>query len=169
MSEHNDPAIIVEILNRYFEAMTAAIAKHEGLVSKFIGDGIMATFGALSDNPWQFRDSMQAALAMRAALKDHNKRSQAEKLPSLKIGVGIHHGTVISGFIGSKEVREFTAIGDTVNVASRVESLTRIHKTDILVTEAIYQEVHNSFPFVEMPPTIVKGKKEPLRTWGISG
>ena len=169
MSERHDPAVIVDILNSYFEEMTVAITKHEGLLSKFIGDGIMATFGALSDNPWQSRDSVHAALAMRAALKEHNRRSQAERLPILKIGIGIHHGMVISGFIGSKEIREFTAIGDTVNVASRVESLTRVHKTDILVTEAIFQKVHDSFPFIEMPPAEVKGKKESLKTWSISG
>ena len=168
MSERHDPAIIVEILNRYFEEMTSAISKHQGLVSKFIGDGIMATFGALSDNPWQFKDSVEAALAMRAALIQHNLRSQRERLPSLKIGVGIHHGTVISGFIGSSEVREFTVIGDTVNVAARIESLTRAHHTDILVTEAIYRHVRDSFSFVEMPPSEVKGKTTAIRTWGIS-
>jgi adenylate cyclase len=168
LSERHDPAIIVEILNRYFEAMTSAISKHQGLVSKFIGDGIMATFGALSDNPWQFRDSVEAALSMREALVQFNSKSQHEQLPPLEIGIGVHHGTVIAGFVGSSKVREFTVIGDTVNVAARVESLTRAHDTDILVTEPIYRQIQDSFPFVEMPLAEVKGKREAIRTWRIS-
>jgi class 3 adenylate cyclase len=169
MSERTDPAEIVEILNGYFERMSRTIAAHEGHVAKFIGDGLMATFGAVSDDPWQIRDAVQAALGMREALAEYNSELSAKGTSGLRIGIGIHHGAAIAGLVGSEEVREFTVIGDVVNTAARVESLTRIHGKNILVTRPVMEKLGNRFILEVMPPTAVKGKTEPVETWFVVG
>src|SRR5205823_2576867 len=111
-------------------------AEHRGHVSKFLGDGILALFGALEANPWQTNDAIHAALAMRGALADYNATLVAAGRPALEMGVGVHRGPVVAGLIGSEGLMEYGVIGRTVNVASRVERLTRTHGVDILITEA---------------------------------
>src|SRR5262245_37077822 len=96
MGEDLDPAVLVKILNGYFRRMSQAIIEQRGHVSKFIGDGILALFGALEPNPWQSRDAVQAALGMRRGLVAYNAELAAEGLPTLAIGVGVHRGTVVA-------------------------------------------------------------------------
>ena len=120
MSEGLDPTVLVTVLNEYFERMSRVLSAHRGHVSKFIGDGILALFGALETNPWQTNDAAHAALAMGAALAEMNTRFSADGLPPLEMGVGIHRGTVVAGVIGSSELMEYGVIGSAVNLASRV-------------------------------------------------
>ena len=162
-----DPEVLVEILNGYFSKMCEAIKLHHGHVSKFIGDGIMATFGALTTNPWQAGDAVMAALAMRAALSRYNGELQAKGLAKLAFGVGIHHGTVVAGVMGSEELLEYTVIGDVVNTASRVESLTRELKTDILITDDVKNMLDEGFKLRPMTPAHVKGKAAAIKTFAI--
>ena len=168
MSEKLDPAVLVDVLNGYFKAMSTAIASHHGHVSKFIGDGIMAFFGALETNPWQHNDAVHAALAMRAALAAYNRELAARALPELRVGIGIHKGTVVAGLIGSDQLTEFTLIGDTVNVAARIESLTRQHGVDILITGSVQAGLDPRFQLRSLPPTPVKGKSEPIATFAVA-
>jgi adenylate cyclase len=137
MSESLDPAVLVEMLNGYFQRMSVAIAGHRGHVSKFIGDGILALFGALEPHPWQTNDAARAALAMVDELRRYNATLRESGSPELSVGIGLHRGTVVAGVIGSRELVEYTVIGAHVNLASRVESLTRVHGVPILVTESV--------------------------------
>lgn len=169
MSEGLDPAVLVEILNGYFRRMSRVIADHRGHVSKFIGDGILALFGALERNPWQVNDAVQAALAMQAELRAYNRELKSEGLPELRAGIGLHHGPVVAGIIGSSELVEFTVIGSTVNIAARVEHLTRVHGADILVTEAVRRALDPQFQLRVLPPTPVAGVSDPLTVYAVEG
>jgi adenylate cyclase len=136
-------------------------------VSKFIGDGILALFGALDANPWQTDDAVHAALAMRAALADYNAALGAEGLPPMGLGVGIHRGTVVAGVIGSPELVEYGVIGGVVNLASRVQDLTRTHGVDILITQAVRSVLDRRFRLRPMPPSEVKGIAGTLPTFAV--
>jgi adenylate cyclase len=125
LSERTEPALLVQILNGYFARMSRAIAEHRGDVSKFIGDGILALFGALEPNPWQADDAVRAASAMREAIEEYNEELALAGQPALRVGIGLHSGIAVAGVIGCEELVEFTVIGSTVNLASRVEHLTR--------------------------------------------
>jgi adenylate cyclase len=167
LSERMEPALLVQILNGYFTRMSRAIAEHRGHVSKFIGDGILALFGALEPNPWQTDDAVWAALAMREALVKYNDELTHAGLPTLRIGIGLHRGVAVAGVVGSEELVEFTVIGSTVNLASRVEHLTRRHAVDILVTAAVREVLDTRFALRELPPMAVSGISAPVVTYAV--
>lgn len=167
LSTQLEAEVMVRVLNGYFQAMSAAIGQHEGYVSKFMGDGLMAFFGGIEHNPWQARDGVLAALAMRRALVAYNADLATQNLPQLKFGIGLHAGEVVIGALGSDRLMEYTVIGDVVNVAARVESLTRKHQTDILITKEIQQHLDERFVLRACEPEIVKGKSEPIATWAV--
>ena len=163
------PAELVTVLNGYLARMSRAIVEHRGHVSKFLGDGILALFGALEANPWQTNDAIHAALAMRGALADYNATLVATGRPALEMGVGVHRGPVVAGLIGSEGLMEYGVIGRTVNVASRVERLTRTHGVDILITEAARTALDGRFRLRPMPPAAVKGIASALATFAVEG
>ena len=167
LSESLEPEAVVQVLNGYFQEMTRAISAHNGHVGKFIGDGILATFGAPEPNPWQAQDAVRAALAMRGALTAYNDRLREQGRPELVIGIGIHSGQVVAGLLGSSELMEYTVIGDVVNTASRIEGLTRRLGEPILVSEHVQKQLDERFRLREMPATEVKGKSKPLVTWAV--
>jgi adenylate cyclase len=169
MSEKLDPGVLVEILNGYLREMSRAIAAHRGHVSKFIGDGILALFGALKPNPWQVDDAAHAALAMRTALDAYNEQLRRDGHPALAIGVGIHTGTVVAGVIGSAELLEYTVLGSVVNLSARVEGLTRSHGVDILVTEEVRAALDPRFAVRALPAREVKGVSAPVVTFALQG
>jgi adenylate cyclase len=167
MSERIPPAAMVDMLNGYFRAMNGALVAHHGHLSRLMGDGLMALFGALEHNPWQTADAVKAALAMREALAAYNQQLAGRGLAKLEFGVGIHTGDVVAGVMGSDRFMEFTVIGDPVNIAARVEALTRVHQVDILVTEDVMKTLDPRFAARTMPPVAVKGKTEPIATFAI--
>jgi class 3 adenylate cyclase len=169
IGEQLEPGVLVTLLNGYFERMSTAITAHRGHVAKFIGDGILALFGALEPNPWQTDDAVRAALAMRAALADYNRTLSERGLPRLEVGIGIHRGLVVAGVMGSAELIEYGVIGRTVNLASRVEGLTRTHGVDILVTDAARDAMDPRFRVRPMPAMEVKGIAGPLATFALDG
>jgi adenylate cyclase len=169
LSENADPADTVGMLNGYFQRMTEAIDSHHGHVTQFIGDGLLALFGALEPNPWQARDAVLAALAMRDALADYNAQLRKRGLPELRFGVGIHHGDVVAGVMGNQSLSTFSVVGDTVNTAARVEQLTRVHEVDLLITDAVRQRLDARFDLRELPAVPVKGKQHPVVTWAVLG
>jgi class 3 adenylate cyclase len=160
-----DPAVTVDILNEYFRRMNAVITCHHGHINELVGDGLLALFGALEHNPWQGRDSVLAALDMRAELARYNEELRAKCLPELRFGIGIHSGEVVAGVMGAGALNKFTVTGDPINVASRVEGLTSVHKVDLLITEEIRSTLDDRFRLRRMPPTPVKGKPEPIVTY----
>jgi adenylate cyclase len=167
LSEELDPAVMVGVLNGYFRTMSRTIAEHHGHVSRIMGDGLLALFGALELNPWQAADAVRAALAMRAELVRYNADLATRGLPALSLGAGIHCGEVVAGVVGSDELMEFTALGDPINLAARVEALTRTHAVGILVTEEVRAKLDARFRLREMPAAAVKGKAAPLVTWAV--
>ena len=160
-----DPAVTVSILNDYFRHMIQAINRHHGHVTELVGDGLLALFGALEPNPWQGRDSVLAALEMRAELEAYNAQLRARGLPELRFGIGIHGGEVVAGVIGTAGLSKFSVTGDPINVASRVEGLTSKFQVDLLITEEIRRTLDDRFRLRPMPAALVKGKAEPIHTF----
>ena len=169
LAETLEPTQLVTLLNGYFAAMGEVLAAHRGHLSKFIGDGLLALFGALEPNPWQTNDAVHAALAMQRALARYNEQLSAQGLPLLAAGIGIHRGPVVSGVVGNAELMEYGVIGRTVNVASRVEGLTRVHGVDVLITDAVRAHLDARFRVRALPAADVKGLPEPLVTFAVDG
>jgi adenylate cyclase len=167
MSDRLDPEQMLPILNGYFRAMTGPIVEHHGRVTELIGDGLLALFGALEPNPWQGRDAVLAALAMREALKRYNQSLAERSMPTLEIGIGIHRGEVLAGVMGNEELSKFGVVGDAINVAARVEQLTRELGVDLLVTDVVRRDLDDRFRVRAMPPATVKGKPEPILTFHV--
>ncbi|MDX1478236.1 MAG: adenylate/guanylate cyclase domain-containing protein [Saprospiraceae bacterium] len=165
MSREQDPEVVVSVLNGYFKRMNEVITRHHGQITELLGDGILAMFGALSTNPWQIQDAVQAALGMREALVDYNEELRAQDRPELQLGIGIHHGEVLVGIMGTMELSKFGVVGDTINIAARVEALTRQHQIDILVTEEVRQALDQRFIVRPLQPTPIKGLVEPIVTY----
>ncbi len=164
-----DPAVTVGLLNEYFRRMNAVIVRHHGHVNELVGDGLLALFGALEPNPWQGRDSVLAALEMREELARYNETLREKGLPELRFGIGIHSGEVVAGVMGAGTPDKFSVTGDPINVASRVEGLTSVHKVDLLITEEIRAALDGHFALRPMPATPVKGKAEPIVTYFVEG
>jgi adenylate cyclase len=174
-SEQSSPEEIATFLNQYFEKMIEAIFKNSGHLNKFMGDGLMALFGALRDDDFQEEHAMQAAIDMRTALATlksgwaESEQAAERTISLLEIGIGINTGLAIVGNIGSKKRMEYTAIGDAVNLAARLEQSTRDYPgVDILVSEYTYVAVRSRFPFKPVAEIAVKGKSEAIRTYTIN-
>lgn len=135
--EHSQPEDIVALLNRYFARMSMVVHQHGGTIDKFIGDGLMAFFGAPNHLEHAEMSALEAALAMRAELVQLNQELQRECIAPLQIGIGLHRGVAVVGQLGSAERHEYTAIGDTVNTCARIEGLCKNMNQDLLCTEAV--------------------------------
>jgi len=169
LSEQIEPTALVGVLNSYFDRMSEAISQHRGYVSTFIGDGILALFGALSPNPWQGNDAVHAALAMRESLASYNRELSERNIPELSIGIGLNRGIGIAGLVGSRDLKEYAFVGGTVNVAARVQDLTRQYDADIIVTATLKASLDPRFRLRELPATRVKGVVEPLSIYAVDG
>jgi class 3 adenylate cyclase len=167
MSEQLEPAVLVRVLNGYYERMSNAIHEHHGQIGSYLGDGIVAYFGALRPNPWQCDDAVRAALAMLAAIREYNEELDRDGLPRLAVGIGIDRGPGVAGLVGSRGRMEYAFIGRPVNLAARVQALTRLHRVDILVTDAVRAELDAGFVLASMPAEPVKGIAEPVVTYAV--
>ena len=170
MSEKMQPKEVVEFLNEYMTRMVECVNKTNGVVDKYIGDAIMAVWGApeSSGNPAQdAMNAVAAALMMRAALFNFNKSRREKGLAPVHIGCGINSGPVVAGQIGSNERMEYTVIGDAVNLASRTEALNKPFATDILITENTYNLIKSRLIVEEMPGVHVKGKTEAIKMFAV--
>ena len=144
-SESMDPSDVARMLNTYFDHMVEAIETHGGLVDKFIGDAVMAVFGLLDDDDNPAEHAVRAALAMRTALDAANRENQEAGLPQLNNGIGIHYGEVIASYLGSSSRLEFTVIGSTVNIATRLESLARAPNPPLIISAEVAKRVKGAF------------------------
>jgi adenylate cyclase len=169
LSEHTEPGALVRILNGYHARMQRVIAEHRGHVALLIGDGILALFGAFDHNPWQSDDAARAALAMRAELVAYNEELGGEQQAALSLGIGVHRGIVVAGLVGSSELQQWTAVGRTVNLAARVQDLTRDLGVDVLLTEGVRRALDPRFRLRAMPARTVRGIAEPVATYALEG
>ena len=170
ISEKLEPAEVVEFLNEYMTAMVDCVNDTHGVVDKFIGDAIMAVWGAPTSAGSPQQDALnciRAAMRMRAALIVFNRGRGGDKKPIIRIGCGINSGPVVAGQIGSQQRMEYTVIGDAVNLASRTEALNKPMGTDILITEYTYELVKDHVLVEEMPSVTVKGKEKPLKMFAV--
>jgi adenylate cyclase len=168
-SNDKTPEEVVLMLNSYFEVMVTIINKHGGVVDKFVGDAIMAVWGAPKGTPDDAKKAVQACLEMRQALADFNKKRIEENQQPILMGMGLHAGPVVAGTVGSNARLEYTVIGDTVNTASRIESSTKSFGTDLLVSEEVAQRIGQGFILGAAGSTKVKGKDAPLKLLKVSG
>ncbi|HAP44342.1 MAG: hypothetical protein A2087_12610 [Spirochaetes bacterium GWD1_61_31] len=167
LSENNPPEVVVSFLNRYLETMCDIITDHGGMVDKFIGDAILAVFGAPKSWPDNARRAVQTAMAMSRALAVFDTTGIQLPPEGLEIGIGVHLGDAIVGTIGSSAKFDYTVIGDTVNLASRLEGLSKQYLCRIIVSDRIvkaidaHKDVLEGVRFREIEEVIVKGKEEP--------
>ena len=162
-----DPRLVVEELNEYFADMTAEIKAHGGMINKFIGDGIMALFGAPVPHPDDARRAVRSALGMVKRNKEYNRRRTERGLRKLIIVIGLHTGDAVVGNIGAPEKMEYTAIGDTVNVASRIEGENKTFHSQLLVSEATYEQVRQDVVAELAGHAELKGVAEPMAVYKI--
>lgn len=169
ISESLEPEEVVEFLNEYMTLMVEIIYKTGGVVDKFIGDAIMALWGIPVSKGNDIVNCLDASLEMRQRLIAFNQKRYKQNKPEIKIGCGINSGPVVAGQIGSEDRLEYTVIGDTVNLASRIEALNKPFGTDILITEYTYNEIKELYSCVAMDKIKVKGKAKPLQIYAVLG
>jgi adenylate cyclase len=159
-SEHENPEKVVGLLNQYFSAMSEVIFEHGGTLDKYIGDGLMALFGAPTATPNDAANALRTAVAMQRRIVSLNEELIAAGYGTVAVGMGLHTGEATIGYIGSERRSEYTAIGDTVNLASRLESNTK--GGQILISEATRQAAGDIFPLVAREPITVKNRVQPV-------
>ncbi len=162
-SESRTPAEVFATLSDVQGRLASAVRAHGGTVDKFMGDGMLAVFGAMQPAPDHAADALRAARAMLDAMADFNAHSGNEPL---RLGIGLHTGALVAGCLGSGERLEFTVIGDTVNVASRLESLTKENGVPVLASEATAQLAGLVGELVEFGEVQIRGRREPMRIFG---
>lgn len=169
LTENLEADKVVEMLNAYFETMVEAVFNFEGTLDKFIGDALMAVFGAplpLTNHAWS---AVQSALDMRRRLAQFNHERRHLKQPEIRIGIGISSGEVVSGNIGSQRKMEYTVIGDGVNLSSRLEGVTKEYGCDIVISEYTHTLCQDNIWVRELDRIRVKGKRQPVKLYELIG
>jgi adenylate cyclase len=165
MSEGANPAAVVDMMNEYFEQMVEVVFKYEGTLDKFMGDGIMALWGAPVVHPDDALRSVSCALEQMDMLARFNRRRVEENQEPLAIGIGIHTGPLVAGYIGSSKALSYTVIGDVANTSARVCGIAA--PGQILVSEATLARLQNRVEVDELPPANLKGKEKPFRIFNV--
>ncbi len=161
LCEGRTPESVVQMLNHYLDLQTNAIISHGGDVDKFVGDEVMAMF----DGPQKELNACRAGMAIRKAMAVEQERARKESEAVIAIGIGINSGPVVFGSVGSRDRMDFTSIGDTVNLAARLEGATKTYGTKSLITESVYEKVKDVILCREIDLMTVKGKSQPVRIY----
>jgi adenylate cyclase len=156
------PEQVFGFLNEFFAEMIDAIFKHHGTLDKMLGDGLMALFGTPQDDPDHAVHALEAALEMQGRLSKLRDRWKEHHASDLAIGIGLHTGDAMVGNIGSKDRMEYTAIGDTVNIASRLESATKENGCPILLSRETAKEIPVRIPLRQVAEITVRGVAQPM-------
>jgi adenylate cyclase len=165
LSENENPEKIVGLLNRYFSAMSEIIFDHGGTLDKYIGDGLMAIFGAPTTTPEDALNAVRAAVAMQKRLLSLNEELGKDGFGQVSVGMGLHTGEATIGYVGSDKRSEYTAIGDTVNLASRLES--NAGGGQILISDATASAAGSSLPLKAHDPLLVKNRVQPVNLFEV--
>ena len=166
-SSRQSPEQIVSALNIFFREAVDSVESHGGMVNKFLGDGFMALFGIGPQSDQHARRAVEAGIALHHCLHGISVELAKAGWAGLRIGIGINTGTAVVGSIGSPKRQEYTAIGDTINVASRVEALTKVVDQVLLITAATRKHLDDRVTLIPLPPQQVKGKEEPLELFAV--
>jgi adenylate cyclase len=169
LSESMEPEAVMEVLDLYLGRMTEVIMSNGGTLSKYLGDGIMAFWGAPLETPDHAAQAARAAIEMIGAQEEVKLQLVAAGRPAFDIGIGVHTGPAIVGTVGSEDRIEYTALGDTVNVASRVESLTKDFKVRIVVTAETARQAGTGFSFRPLGSVQVKGRSGGVEVLELTG
>ncbi len=169
LSEKMSAEELVKLLNEYLTEMTNVVLQNRGVIDKFIGDAVMAFWGAPLEQHKQAELACRTALEMQKELEKLNRKWKKAGIPALKIGVGLNTGEAVIGNLGSHERFDYTAIGDNINLGSRLEGLTKQYSVDIIVSESTKKDVKDKFVTRELDLVAVKGRKEPVRIFELVG
>ncbi|MFP4364574.1 MAG: adenylate/guanylate cyclase domain-containing protein [Spirochaetia bacterium] len=167
MTEAKPPEEVVEFLNTYFNNMIEVIFHYKGSLDKIVGDELMAVFGAPITAQEFCTNAVQASVDMLRKLKEFNAVRRMQNKEPVKIGVGIHTGEVLIGKVGAEKRMDFTAIGDTVNTASRLQHMTKQYGIPIILSETTKEYVNFDFQYKDLGNTEIRGRKNKLRIYGI--
>jgi adenylate cyclase len=167
MSEKLQPEQVVEVLKDYLTELTGVVFKHGGTVDKYVGDCIMALYNVPFEDPDHAAKAVQTAVDFQKHTKIVSDRWQAKLGIDIKNGVGINTGDAVVGAMGSEQRLEYTAIGDTVNLAARLESITKEFHSPIIISETTYQDVQGKFRTRFLGEVTVKGKEIPVKIYGV--
>jgi len=163
ISEKLDPQVLVEVLNEYLTPMTALVFKNQGTLDKYMGDAIMSFFGAPIYYGDHAKKACQCAIEMIELLPKINADFKANGLPQIDVGIGINTGDMSVGNMGSETVRNYTVMGDAVNLGSRLEGINKQYGTRIIISEYTYEEVKDEYVAREIDWVRVKGKRQPVK------
>lgn len=158
---------LVRLLNIFFERAIEAIFKHGGTLDKFLGDGLLAIFNAPLDDPNHRRNAIRAAMALLEGTADLRTEMKLAHDIEFRIGIGVHSGSAVVGNIGSSERMEYTAIGDTVNMASRIEALNKVYGTELLISETVICDPEDGLQFREVAEATLRGVTRPVKIYTI--
>ena len=166
-TEQHEAADVVEMLNSYFAAMFVPISHHGGIVNQIIGDGLMALFGTLGKKGDHRTQAVLTAIEMTEVLKEFNQARLAENKAPIEIGIGIASGMVIAGYAGTQHRATYTCVGDTVNLAARIENYTKVVGCPILIDAETRANLPASMPVDSLGEVMLKGKTVPVQIYSI--
>ncbi len=164
LANQRPPGEVMEYLNVLFSAIIPIVNEHQGIINKFLGDGFMAVFGAPVADGEQCRHAVDAAQAILACVDQLNR---AQSIPATLVGIGLHQGVALTGNVGGGKRKEYTVIGDVVNVAARIEQATKQFRASLLVSEAVAQSIRDPAA-VDLGPVELKGQAAPLRLYRLA-
>jgi adenylate cyclase len=169
ISETMEPRALLDFLNEYFTGMVESVMRHHGVVDKFIGDAIMAVFGAPVPAPDDPLNAVKAALDMRARLQKINVTFRERGLPEIRTGIGLHSGQVVAGNMGHAERMEYTVIGDAVNLASRLEGMTKELKCDVILSDDLFKQVEGHVDTEPLHKIKIRGRDQEVMVHRLVG
>jgi adenylate cyclase len=169
LSENLSPETLTKLLNLYLTPMSEIVFKHQGTLDKYMGDAIMAIFGAPLEQKDHAEKACHTALDMVEALKEFQRKWEIDGIPEISMGVGINSGPMSVGNMGSDMLFDYTVVGDNVNLGSRLEKLNREYGTNIIISEFTHRHIEDTFICRELDIVKVRGRKEPVRIYELLG